>query len=133
MDLKKIQSELEAFEKDYFLGVETSLEARVKALDFTEYIDEIVCVGGGKRELMSLQQRSSSLRGVLNAINEHLFQKLRTKIQKVNYTPQESCSPPSRVQFYKQCWINYAKKAVSVRLGFLAMAVVAWMLLSSLG
>lgn len=91
---QKIQSDIEAIEKNKALNEEANFVDRAEAIDFIEFhiIDRVDCMlrsSGQVKDLTELKQRAESLKNRLEEINERLFRKLRVSIRSGNYTCED--------------------------------------------
>src|SRR5689334_8156801 len=94
MNIAKLQTEFAALQNDPSLYLETNLYGREKALDYIQFIGEILCMQHSDPGLAALHEQALTLQAHLSEINTRLFNRLRADIQAGQYT-----RPALREQF----------------------------------
>ncbi len=87
MELEKLNSELEALLADQSLLEETNLHARNEAIVFIKYFGDVMKIPGYASEADMLFQQALLLRDQLTAVNNILFQRVRTDLRTSNFSP----------------------------------------------
>lgn len=87
MDLTKLYEEYTVLQRDPVLFEETQLAAREKAIDYISFMCEVVAMHRNDPTLAALHQTGLTLKTQLEALNAQLFTRLRTQIQRGEYTP----------------------------------------------
>lgn len=83
MDLHELQAELADFLNDPTLTVETNLYRRAEALDFIGFLQEILRMERRHTAaIQTLQQQATHLQTTLAAVNDRLFQQVRSAIHR---------------------------------------------------
>ncbi|MFN2237192.1 MAG: class I SAM-dependent methyltransferase [Anaerolineales bacterium] len=88
MDIDEIRAELKALLADTSLFDETKLHARNEAIENIKYAGEVLSIPGYAGKLDPVYQQALSLERKLTAINQSLFERVREKISKGQYTPE---------------------------------------------
>ncbi len=88
MDIEKLRAELEALLADPTLFEETNLHARNEVIVFIKYTGDVLQIPGYGGEVEPLYQKALDLRDQLVAVNQNLFQSVRSDIQSGNFTPE---------------------------------------------
>lgn len=88
MDLDTILAVLSVHEKDERLNVESHLRDREYALGFIAVAEAALQADSGNAALVRVMDRLAILKGRLAAVNERLFDRLRTQIRHGRYTPE---------------------------------------------
>jgi hypothetical protein len=81
MDLASLLAELSDLESDPTTQDEVNLNARARAIDFLDFVAEVVRVRGTERALDQLRQRAAGLRDQLAELNEQIFRKVRQDLR----------------------------------------------------
>ncbi|MFN8495244.1 MAG: class I SAM-dependent methyltransferase [Caldilineaceae bacterium] len=87
MDLTKLYEEYAALQSDPELFAENHLAAREKAIDYVSFMKQIVALHRNDATLAALHQTGLALKAQLEARNAQLFTRLRTQIQRGEFTP----------------------------------------------
>lgn len=88
MDLTKLEAEFQAHLDDPALWIETNLQGRDSALDFTDWIEKIAQVRKRDPDFVALYQRTLTFKTQLEAINARLFQQFRAAVRQGDWRGQ---------------------------------------------
>lgn len=89
MRLDAIDQELAAFEGDATLEDESNLDARVRALDFIRFLQEVARTRQGDDRIADMQRRAEMLHERLARVNDRLFKRVRQRIRSGDWTRDE--------------------------------------------
>jgi hypothetical protein len=88
MDIEKLRADLANILADKSLFDEVNLHARNEAIVFIKYAGDVLSIPGYAESLDHLFQQALKLRDDLTQVNEALFQRVRSDLQKRNFTPE---------------------------------------------
>jgi len=88
MDIDKLRADLADLLGDSSLFKETNLHARNEAIIVIKYAGDVLSIPGYAESLDPQFQQALKLRDELRKVNDNLFHRVRTDLQKGNFTPE---------------------------------------------